>query len=489
MRILIVDDEPYTREGLRDLIANSPLPFDDVQTAPSGEAALAEARTSPIDVLLCDVRMPGISGLDLARAIRAGQPECRVVVMSGYNDREYLKTALNLQAVAFIDKPIDEEELFSALRQAAQESLATRRDAAAVRAVHGEKLARAILHGEAIGEEELAAFAGSGGRTVCRGALVHPARLQRMDLLAALERLGLRGVSATDDDGNDMLFIWHRPGDTLGELCAALTADDPGTRVALGNVVRSCEELPSSYKRAKRALSTLFYRPSLRVAYPAGDALASLLMLPPASDFEAALRLDPQEALAHLEGLHNLLLDAPHTPPDLVRTHYHTLLGITLRDRQPLVQALLAEWGSESLWEACMGASSLDELEGLAWRAIAAVQSLTEQEPSSPSYAVGAARRYIHRHFQHESLQLKDIADHVHMSVGHLSSLFKQATGFTLRQYITRCRMEQACELLKKTNARNPEIARQVGYGDPYYFGQVFRREKGMSPQQYRKSG
>ena len=488
MKILIVDDEPYTREGLCDLIAQSDLAFDEILLASGGEAALAIMRNSSPDILLCDVRMPGMSGLDLARAVRREHPACRILMMSGYSDREYLKSALNLNASAFIDKPVDEKELFSTLEQAVRECADMQQNTAAVHILRGQELARVILAHEQANEAALEEAIGSHSGKVCRCVLIHPAHVHREDVFAVLRRLGLRGVGAADYDGNDVLFLWHEPGDTLRALCACLTEDNAETCVAVGRVVKRHDALARSYRSARRALSTLFYRPTLRVAYAAGDASAALSVLPPAAEFERALRVDAQEAVSYLESLRNRLLDAPNTPPDLTRTHYHALLSIALHGHDDLAERILCEHGEESLWDACAGAASLDDLETLVWSALDGLRQGGEEREGA-SHAVTAARRYIHRHFHHETLQLKEIADHVHMSMGHLSARFKREVGFTLRQYITHCRMQQACRLLKETNSKNQDIARQVGYADAYYFGQVFRRETGMSPQQYRKSG
>lgn len=129
MRAMIVDDEKTTRETLRDLVPWRSLGFDAVETAANGVDALGRISRSRPEVLLCDVRMPRMDGIELARRVRAESPDCVIVFLSGYSDAEYLRGAIRVQAADYIDKPIDLGQVSIAMSRAA----ATARERAAAR--------------------------------------------------------------------------------------------------------------------------------------------------------------------------------------------------------------------------------------------------------------------------------------------------------------------------------------------------------------------
>ena len=116
MKLLIAEDEIRAREGLRLLI---PPVFEDVRTAGNGQAALELAREMKPDVVLCDVRMPKMNGIELARRLRLLFPEVHILFISAYSDKEYLKSAISVQADGYLEKPVDEKELLYYLNRIA----------------------------------------------------------------------------------------------------------------------------------------------------------------------------------------------------------------------------------------------------------------------------------------------------------------------------------------------------------------------------------
>ncbi|WP_438445454.1 response regulator transcription factor [Gorillibacterium sp. sgz5001074] len=118
IRLMIVDDEKKTREGLEKHLPWRRLGIDEVRLAKSGTEALELARSHPPDILLCDVRMPRMDGIELATVIRHQLPSCKLIFLSGFADKEYLKSAIQLRALRYIEKPVDMEEVCSAITEA-----------------------------------------------------------------------------------------------------------------------------------------------------------------------------------------------------------------------------------------------------------------------------------------------------------------------------------------------------------------------------------
>ena len=125
MRVLIVDDEPPARERLRQLIGDI-SGYEVVGDAANGEQAVAIATELAPDIVLLDIRMPGISGVELQRRIAGTQHELPVVVITGHGDDEMKKRALAAGAIAFLDKPFDDDVLLDAIEQAIESGKGTK---------------------------------------------------------------------------------------------------------------------------------------------------------------------------------------------------------------------------------------------------------------------------------------------------------------------------------------------------------------------------
>lgn len=118
MKLLIVDDEKLTREGIRDSIARLSLPFDSILLADDGVHGLETAVSEQPDIVLTDVRMPRMTGVEMAEAILEKNPDTAIIFMSAYSDKEYLKAAIKLKAVRYVEKPLSLSELDDALAEA-----------------------------------------------------------------------------------------------------------------------------------------------------------------------------------------------------------------------------------------------------------------------------------------------------------------------------------------------------------------------------------
>lgn len=471
MKLLIVDDEHFTCDGLCRMAEDFHLGFDKILTAMSGERALELIGAESPEVILSDIRMPGMNGLEMAKAAKAGNPECQIVFMSGYNDREYIKTALDIQALGFIDKPIDEEELLAVLGKAVLASRETLRTREVLDFRRQEELARKILGGTPP-ESGLDRVPAPDPGWVFRCALLFPSGDGLEEIAVLLRRDTEWGVCTTDSAGRTVIFLRHRAGEPGNALYSTLLGQDEGLRLAVGNAVRNAEKLPMSYRSAAFALDTLFYLSGNRIVQSAGLAASALDMTAVAAEYRAALAAGREQAMAYLEELRDRLLDNPYTPPGLAKSHYYEMLCLT------------AAGDRRVEWDACQRAGTLQELEMLLWEALSNLEEQPE-EPATP-HLVRMTKKLIQENFGDSQLGIADIARQIHSSAGHLSAVFKKHTGDTLLQYITLCRVEYAKKQLVSSNRKIHEIARGAGYNDPYYFSRIFQREAGMTPQQYR---
>ena len=118
IKVLIADDERFTRQGILDMVDWDKLNVSEVKEAYDGINALEILKDFEPNILLTDVRMPRLNGIDLAFKTRELYPNCMILFMSGYSDKEYLKSAIKLKAINYVEKPIEIEELEENLNNA-----------------------------------------------------------------------------------------------------------------------------------------------------------------------------------------------------------------------------------------------------------------------------------------------------------------------------------------------------------------------------------
>lgn len=198
LTVLIADDETMPRTVLRDHLPWGELGVTRVEEASDGDETVEQARACRPDILISDVKMPRKTGLEAAEAIRAFCPGCQVVFLSGYSDKEYLKGAIRLKAVSYVEKPIDLEELTQVLREIVEE-----------RRQMESFTPRALLAGSS-GEESGAAEGVSedGRRLTELGSLIRHREKEKTE--AALSRLYRDLVSRPAPDQEYLRHIYCR---------------------------------------------------------------------------------------------------------------------------------------------------------------------------------------------------------------------------------------------------------------------------------------
>lgn len=119
-KLMIIDDEDNTREGIAERISWDKIGISQIEQADDGVNALKKALDFKPDIILTDVRMPRMDGIELSFKLREVFPECVIIFMSGYADKIYLKSAIQLKAVSYLEKPINLQELAQAVKDAVQ---------------------------------------------------------------------------------------------------------------------------------------------------------------------------------------------------------------------------------------------------------------------------------------------------------------------------------------------------------------------------------
>lgn len=518
MKLLIVDDEKLTRDGLMNSIDWEQLGIDAVAQADDGLHGYELARGFQPDIVLSDVRMPRMTGIDMAEKLQMNHPDISIIFMSGYSDKEYLKAAIKLKAVSYVEKPIDLEEIKEAVRQACQD-VAAAKEAAGIKALSisisrsslAEQLAMAPRTGMAKGRGEETEFPFPTDRhTVFFTFLIqfyhiNPVLSGLRDtvepyIMRTLESAGLQEIHSVRQ-GN--LFFYHvwgfkkytdREKDSLGRrLEDALKPLALHYHIVFGKNVEGMGEIHNSYNSAVIELQNSFFSPDNthriyehRDDYDIFHDLGGLDMENRLE--ECLLHKDEKETFAMLEEMTDGLIAMKNILPNQVKDLYYKLFGVVREAYRTLqIQAMDNGESDNSLWGYISSCESVYELQELLKERISFFFS-SAGSPGEENSTIYLIKQFIADRYQNEALSVKDISDHVMLSSSYVCTLFKNDTGMTLNQYLTEYRIERAKKLLADPRYKIIDISAKVGYSDGNYFGKIFKRVCGMSPSEYRET-
>lgn len=521
IKVFIVDDEEIIREGIRNYIERTP-DCTCAGEAADGEMALPMLQELRADVLITDVRMPFLDGLELSAIVRRIMPWMHIIILSGHDEFEYAQQAISLGVEAYILKPVDSQKLQDALdgvrrridkeRQAYADIEKQRhRDNAEQDILREHFLTQLVTGGAGAGKAvEQAAALGldlvARKYVACRAVLTGMDEARAAQARAIGENLfGKRGDVIWFLKGSDR-FVYLVKGEFENvvqeaayeaaqqlqhELAAYLSMDVP---VYIGSIVDRVSALPQSYEDAR----SLMYGPfGPRGSKILGYADAQTGRISPRFDFSSKMPL--KEQLRHA---------APADIPQLLDAHfgaadgedhqsalyrYYLLMDLTVtagRLAEELGSAPGELIGALGDPEATLrAASDQKSARDCAARLLERLFLLRRGADVRYGSEIRRAREYIAAHYGDASISLHSVAEAVGFSPNHFSAVFSQETGQTFVEYLTHCRIDAACRALTDTGRKLADIAYDIGYSEPHYFSYIFKKHTGRTPTEYRASG
>lgn len=509
MKLLIADDEILTREGLLSGIHWADIGIDQVLLASDGQEALDIALLQHPDILLSDIRMPKIDGIELANRIQEDQPDTVIIFMSGYSDKEYLKAAIRLQAVSYVEKPLSLSEVRETVAEAVKRRTDALRTKQGVRLYSAEKAgrlsalftrpyrdhdseiqqllsdlklpprpARCVTYiltckeGAFAGEQLDSTLAGfSDFLTPRHGSHIH-SRISsgRLTIHVLFEKY-VSDIVLAETDRN--LCQSFRALGTFS-LCRGTYADSIG-------------KLYNSYMTAALLTQSSFFHPACTLlAYSENDdrePAASPLQKDAHRLFYESLTTEDKTGCDRiLQSLYSHFEKNTGLLPTSAKDIYYRFLS-ALQDAKGYFRMTYEEENALSLIETSF---NLDELHAGLENAVRLFFEEVKQSAKEDK-TIYLIKEYISANFHHESLSIKEMADHVYLSASYLCTYFKNQTGQTLNQYLTDYRMKKAMHLLADPRIPVSDISAKVGYSNGNYFGKSFKKYTGLSPSKYRE--
>ncbi len=550
-RILIIDDEQVVREGISRNINWGAVGFELVAACRDGREGMEKVSKLKPDVVISDICMPFVDGLELAGAIADELPRTKTILLTGYDEFEYAKEAVKLKVHDFLLKPITADELTEMLQK-----LRTQLDAERNRRQKIERLQEQLRAALPVYRERfLNRLVDAGGHgPAAEGPAAqtaeahgHALRGRGQDVQRTLELLGLdlpgpeyvtlicdidpSLSEAADGDhlsGIALQNILSELADSTQDVVSFSTSAEQAVAVisvegaeaalpraletaervsesaqreigrtisvGIGSVASGLNQLPQSYQEAQTALEHRFVlgpNQIITIHQVRGDNV--LTETPVQSDprdrYIRAIKAGmPREARTALVGVINALRQAGE---DLDYCHVvmHRLLADTISslDTIGLDYRLLSAIGRNP-FERLAGSKTLDEMQRWFVEILDEAHRLREGRQADHSRVKAlAAEEFIHKHYMDPDLSLRNVCRSLAVSKSYLSSVFKAYSGMTLVEYLTELRMEKAQLLLRSGDAKIYEVAEAVGYRDAHYFSLTFKKQIGQSPTEFRE--
>jgi len=526
--LYIVDDEIAVREGLRDYVNWAAYGIRIVGIAQDGLQALQEIERLCPELLITDVKMPRMSGIELANRLHVEQPDMEIIFISGYDDAEFLKEAIKVEAVDYLFKPFTQSELDTVLKKAIEkidkqaaarhmvaelqerlrQSLPQLRNRCMQMLIDQETSDIVLLQERLsslsitlpIGKLYCVFIADIDNRRYVYRSL--PSQEQQLVDLAMYEAAN-RIVNQTTGyvlpaDQGELVVILGLTGLEGEELNVAATdlrqsiarfIDHPFT-IGIGNIVDSLAHIAVSYRAAREAVEHKLYLgknhdiafDSILLSSRTENSLTTLL---DTEKLRTSLTAgDEQEIIATIRQIFERLetdqcgqrlyqMVSNQLALDIVKRYCQVNTGGTIEPLLPVLDKLSSMETSSDIVQCLQDAVTV---------VCNATDLARVKEPTS---MIERVKRTIGERYG-EDLTIADLAAGIYLSPNYLCLLFKQEVGQTINDYMTDVRMHAAKKLLEDPANKIYHVCSQVGFTDTSYFTKLFKRHVGVTPSHYR---
>ncbi|WP_426448422.1 helix-turn-helix domain-containing protein [Paenibacillus sp. S-38] len=532
--LMLVDDEDEVREGIMKKTDWAACGFRPLGAYDNGRDAAEALESLRPDVLITDICMPFMDGLELSRYAAERCRDTKIVIITGYEEFDYAKQAIKLRVSEYLLKPINGREFtafLGRLKAELDEERASRENLCAIRQQLNqslpllkerflERLSTSVMKKEEIerkldyfqlplrGPAFLSLAADIDPRVIpqTQGSQTNPDAGADIELLhfavfnifqEIFEKENGGAVFRTRDDKIGVLLSGTPEG--VGPLAQTLAGHTAYSvekylkltlTIGMGRACPAWTQIPESFREACSALDYRLLLGSNRILcisdVERGSSLHSMAYLEWEKKLLSALKRGKGNQIS---GVLSAWLEewrSAGLPVEKCYSMLHRLL-VALMNWVAETGFEEAEVFGEDPFKEMRAIRTLDQLklwlEGLCHRVIC---SLGEKRSIQAESQMRLAEAYIKEQYADENLALQGVCQHIYMSTSYFSALFKQHTGLTFVEYLTRLRIDKAKELLAATGLKAYDIASRVGYPDPQYFSVIFKRHTGMTPKEFR---
>ncbi len=532
-KVFLVEDEIVVREGIRKNIHWEQYGFIYAGDASDGELALPLIRQIKPDLIITDIKMPFMDGLELIKLVREELPRTKIVIISGYDDFSYAQQAIRMGVEQYLLKPIIKEKMVEVLI-ALQKKMETEQQQQEYLA----RFQREAQEYETFSRRRFFEQIVTGGLSVSE--ISETGKTMGIDINAPCYNIVLFSLNSTEYDGSApesytdalaalqdevnqyivshpeyILFRWNvttyavliKGGqDNIVQLtddCAqsiqsrcATAGRDVDWYIACGTPVSRLSAVPACFSEASRILSYRYLCPKEHIL---SEASIRDFRKKDGIETEAGKKeIDPQRIRNFLSSGAGEEID--RFIDQLLQSVGEDALSMPLFCRYLSLTTYFAATEyldsigcrTENFWPSELrpkdNTTTAEEARFYAYQVMRQAIELRDSESKKQqrdllTQAIG----FIDKHYPDETISLDKVAREVNISPNYFSAMFSQEVGQTFVEYLTGKRISEAKRMLRQTDKRSSEIAFAVGYKDPHYFSFVFKKVSGCTPSEYRR--
>ncbi len=539
IKVFLVEDEYAIREGIKKSVNWEANGYTLVGEAGDGEMAFPKIVKARPDILITDIRMPFMDGLELSRLVKKEIPNIKIVVLSGYDDFNYAKQAISIGVEEYILKPVSGENLLTELGKIAdainverQDELAKDkylRDMEEIRTLAKQKFIHDMIDGKLSMQESLeqGRELGIDITAAYYSIVLFQAFPKNKAGVPAEEEFDVAEYSGVSEEiysriretvsKSPNVYLYEQVGDVLCFLEKSDSLNDMNQNtqkgidiikeimstksdwiyfISIGKPVERIRDVNSSYRDASKRFAERYMLDESFIFY--GENGNSNVLDIGGID----IKMVSQKTIFHF--LRNGTLVEID---DLVSEYFSSLGEEAMESRlfcqYVLMEALISgmafldsmnvsrEKAASILGELSDPVRFVDSVDKAKDYITRILKVLIEyrNQVSDKKYTeiIDKAREFIKAQYKNDEMSLQTVASYVNVSSNHFSAIFRKETGETFIDYLTKVRMDNAKDLLTCTSMKTSEIGFEVGYKDPHYFSYIFKKTIGMSPKEYRR--
>lgn len=530
LKVFLAEDEFIIREGIKNNIDWQAYGYEFCGEASDGELAFPLIQKTRPDILITDIKMPFVDGLALSRLVKKELPETEIIILSGYEEFDYAKEAIQIGVARYLLKPINGETLLQEIDSVAEIILGKQKEKEIREKYQKEMeenslrdqmdLFQHLVTGDCSMEELLSVADKLDLKIMAPWYSIVLLKIQSMkhdyeeysgSIVAVDERIaklaepehvlifdraleGRAFLFKADSEEELLAYQKEYLGDVKEVLSGYANLRYFG---GIGTPVNRLREIPASFEDASHAFAHRYLVAESCILD------SSLLMQEGAAEHE-----DFRISAVNPEQIDRAKMQEFLRTGDLDEVVYFVDEFFGKLDGGAMKSRIFRQYITMDAYF-----SIVDFLKGLGLQkdeieAPDQDSSILQDEKSAMDYIVRIMNKalvlrekrassryedvvsevihYIEDNYAQEELSLNLLASHVNFSPNHLSMIFSQQTGQTLIRYLTDYRMNRAKELLRCSSKKSSVISMEVGYKDPHYFSYLFKKTQGMTPTQYR---
>ena len=520
--VFLVDDEPIVLEGIRSKIDWENAGFSFAGEATDGEIALSMIHELKPDILITDIKMPFMDGLELSAAIKKTQPWIKIIILSGHDEFDYAKKAISIGIEDYLLKPFTSEDVIESLKKVAAQIDRERTQLSDISRMKEElrtqeKLVQKeflnnLVHGSSDMTNLMARCQELGIDLLSRYYKIFISKIEsstnniqrqqeacsRLNSYAGTweqtysffhhsNRLVCICKGATQNELEENVF---RIAQTIEHI--ATNNSDCIVTTGIGKTVDHLSLIPESYEDAKKIVEISRQENQNRIISSDdiqinnGGSLLELKENDPlvdrlkyASKNDISTIIEESLTLVHSNpGQFNvfasyILVDMIFAVSKLIEN-----LGGNIKEIKP--EIVQRSYLDNAVTDENKFKSTMENILNFA------LEFRDSKSTSRYGDVILKAKKYIEENYADQNTTLTTVADAVAMSPNHFSAIFSHECKTTFIEYLTNVRIEKAKKLMKETEMKGYDIAYECGFSDPHYFSYIFKKNTGLSPREFK---